>query len=100
MLLGKLYGKMSFMERNPLIGFNSDNDTKRLANILAAKLRFDNVSDLLRDMLRREFKKQFSAKQVCELLDISMAEANALLDGTPAPKERTGRRGEKQSAGG
>jgi hypothetical protein len=91
---------MSPVARNPLIGFNSDDETKRLANILAAKMRFDNVSDLMRELLRREFKKHFTARQISELLDISVAEANSLLEGTPLPKERTTRRGEKQGASG
>ena len=68
------------MARTPLIGFNSDDETKRLASILAAKLKFDNVSDMMRDLLRREFSDNFTPKQISELLGISVAEAQAMLE--------------------
>lgn len=68
------------MPRQPLIGFNSDEETKRLASILAAKLKFDNVSEMMREMLRKEFESNFTPKLISELLGISIPEAHRMLE--------------------
>ncbi len=67
------------MPKSSLIGFNSDEDTKRLTSILAAKNRYENSSQLLRALLKRAFRENFTVSQVCELLSVDQATANSLL---------------------
>ncbi len=67
------------VNKSPIIGFNSDEDTKRLTSILAAKNRYENSSQLLRALLKRAFRENFTVQQVCELLSVDQAQANSLL---------------------